>query len=85
MKRQFLFLICALFLKYSQAQQPPIVHIEPFKGYNTETKAMAATATALFKSLLSQKGRLHFVSRQAWQRIFETYRLILTLNDSRDS
>ena len=79
MKR--ILFISLILIGFLHPQELPVVHVIPFEPNDQSAKK----AYSVFRSYLSNTGRVKLFSEEAWGHIFSTDRIMLSLNDFRNS
>lgn len=67
------------------AQDLPVVYVYPFEMSGNPSYSLNQRLYSYFCSSLSSSERVRLFSQEAWKRIIQTERLILTINDVRNS
>ncbi len=67
------------------AQDLPVVYVYPFEMSGNQSYSLNQRLYSYFCSSLSATDRIRLFSQEAWKKIIQTERLILTINDVRNS
>jgi hypothetical protein len=76
-----ILLIQTIFIR---AQELPVVHIVSFEYKNLSAAVKCEAAYSALRASLSGTGRVRIYSAKAWEKIFSTQKMILTISDFRD-